>query len=197
MRTEICISGFGGQGIVLAGYILGKAAALYAGKEAVMTQAYGPEARGGASSANVIISDLTVDYPFVQQPDILVALSQEGYLKFRPKAKEGALIIIDRDLVDPFVEDSPAVIPATQIAEELGKRIVANVVMLGFFTAVADVVNREAIQNSIESTVKPKTLPLNLEAFNRGFLYFKESTRTNAEKAALEFERSSLPSNEI
>ena len=188
MRTEICITGFGGQGIVLAGYILGKAAALYDGKEAVMTQAHGPEARGGASSANVVISDLTVDYPFVQKPDILIALSQEAYLKFRPKAKEGAQVFIDQDLIDPFEYDSPVVIPATRIAEDLGKRIVANVVMLGFFTAAAGVVSKEAMLKSIESTVKPKTLSLNLEAFERGFMHTAQETNTSAEIAVQEFD---------
>jgi 2-oxoglutarate ferredoxin oxidoreductase subunit gamma len=186
MRTEICISGFGGQGIVLAGYILGKAAALFDGKEAVMTQSYGPEARGGASSANVIISDLTVDFPFVQKPGILVALSQEGYLKFRPKAREGALIYIDRELVDPFEDDTPAAIPATRIAEDLGKRIVANVVMLGFFTAAAGVVTREAMLKSIETTVKPKTLSLNLEAFDKGFAYLNDGVKQTNKTAVRE-----------
>ena len=98
MRKEIRISGFGGQGVVLAGYILGKALTLYDGLEAVMTQSYGPEARGGASSANVIVSDRSIAYPFVQQPDILVALSQEAYTRFRPMTKPEALILIDEDL---------------------------------------------------------------------------------------------------
>ena len=171
MRTEICISGFGGQGIVLAGYILGKAITLYAGREAVMTQAYGPEARGGASSANIVMSDETVDYPFVLKADILVALSQEAYSKFRPTAKPGGIVLVDSDLVQPFEDDHPRGIPATRIAEELGKRIVANVVMLGFFTAATDIVGREAVERAIETTVKPRTLPLNLEAFESGYTY--------------------------
>ena len=187
MRTEICISGFGGQGIVLAGYILGKAAALYDGKEAVMTQSHGPEARGGASSANVIISDQTVDFPFVQNPDLLIALSQEGYLKFRPRAKEGAGIFIDHDLVDPFEDDLPAAIPATRIAEDLGRRIVANVVMLGFFTAAVNVVSREAMEKSLETTVKPKTLSLNLDAFSQGFLQYKGGVKKSTEMVVREF----------
>ena len=87
MRQEIRLSGFGGQGIVLAGYILGKALTIYDGLEAVMTQAYGPEARGGASSANILVSDKAIDYPIVHHPDILVALSQEAYSKFKPTAK--------------------------------------------------------------------------------------------------------------
>ena len=102
MRQEIRISGFGGQGVGLAGFILGKALALYEGREAVMTQSYGPEARGGASSTNVVLSDQEIAYPFVQNPDVLVALSQEAYSKFRPQVKDGALVLIDADLVTPL-----------------------------------------------------------------------------------------------
>jgi 2-oxoglutarate ferredoxin oxidoreductase subunit gamma len=171
MRKEIRISGFGGQGVVLAGYILGKALALYEGREAVMTQSYGPEARGGASSANVVLSDQPIAYPFVQLADVLVALSQEAYTKFRPSAKQDALILIDRDLVTPADGDVVFSIPATQIAEELGRRMVANVVMLGFFTAVAGLVSHESILQAIQTSVKAKTLPLNLRAFEAGYAY--------------------------
>ena len=169
MRKEIRISGFGGQGVVLAGYILGKALTLYDGVEAVMTQAYGPEARGGASSANIVLSNEPIDYPFVQHPDILVTLSQEAYSKFRPTAKPDALVLIDEDLVHSLKQDHHHMIPATRLAEELGRRIVANVVMLGFFTAVTGVVSREAMEKAIKSSVKPKTLPLNLRAFMTGY----------------------------
>jgi 2-oxoglutarate ferredoxin oxidoreductase subunit gamma len=171
VRREIRLSGFGGQGIVLAGYILGKALTLYDGLEAVMTQAYGPEARGGASSANILVSDEPIDYPIVQRPDILVALSQEAYTKFKPTAKADALILIDEDLVSPTANGQHQAIPATRLAESLGRRIVTNVVMLGFFTAVSGVVSREAMEKAIESSVKPKTAPLNLEAFAAGYEY--------------------------
>jgi 2-oxoglutarate ferredoxin oxidoreductase subunit gamma len=171
MRKEIRISGFGGQGIVLAGYILGKALTLYDGVEAVMTQAYGPEARGGASSANIVISDEPIDYPFVQRPDILVALSQEAYTKFKPTVKANALILIDEDLVNALDHDRHYAIPATRLAEDLGRRIVTNVVMLGFFTAVTGVVSREAMEQAIKSSVKAKTGPLNLSAFGAGYEY--------------------------
>ena len=171
MRKEIRLSGFGGQGIVLAGYILGKALTIYDGLEAVMTQSYGPEARGGASSANIMVSDEPIDYPIVQRPDILVALSQEAYTKFRPTAKAGALILIDEDLVEPTDHKGHYTIPATRLAEGLGRRIVTNVVMLGFFTAVTGVVSREAMEEAIKSSVKPKTVPLNLDAFAAGFEY--------------------------
>ncbi|MFC2025939.1 2-oxoacid:acceptor oxidoreductase family protein [Chloroflexota bacterium] len=171
MRKEIRIAGFGGQGIVLAGYILGKALSLYDGLEAVMTQSYGPEARGGASSANVIASDEPIDYPFIQRPDILVAISQEAYSKFRPTVKPDSLILIDGELIKPFDNDHPQEIPATSFAEELGRRIVTNIVMMGFFTAVTDVVSRGAMEKAIESSVKSKTVPLNMAAFAKGYEY--------------------------
>lgn len=184
MRKEIRIAGFGGQGIGLAGYILGKAATLYEDMEAVMTQSYGPEARGGASSTNVVISDEQIDYPFVQRPDILVAMSQEAYTKFRPTAKPGAVILIEEDLIEPFPGDILHSIPATQLAEDMGQRIVTNVVMLGFFTAVTGVVGREAMEKAIESSVHSKFVPLDLQAFAAGFDHVPEELATPEEQAS-------------
>ena len=174
MRREIRISGFGGQGVGLAGHILGKALAIYDGKDAVMTQAYGPEARGGASSANIVVSEAEIAYPFVQEPDVLIALSQEAYTKFRPTAKNKARILIDDGLVIPSDDDTPLKIPATKLAEELGNRIVTNLVMLGFFTAVTDIVSRESMEEAIKSSVKAKYIDLNLKAFATGFEYALE-----------------------
>ena len=171
MRKEIRITGFGGQGVALAGNILGKAIALYAGLEAVMTQAYGPEARGGASSANLVVADEPIDYPFVQAPDILIALSQDAYTTFRDTAKPGALIMVDADLVVPHEDDRPLRVPATRIAEELGVRRAANIVMLGFFAAVTGIPGREAMERAIETSLKPKLVPVNLRAFAAGFAY--------------------------
>lgn len=171
MKKEIRISGFGGQGVALAGTILGKAFSLYSDYEAVMTQSYGPEARGGASSVNLVISDEPIDYPFVQHPDILVALSAEGYTHFRQTANDNALIIVESDLVNPANGDNPYCIPATRLAEELGRRVVTNVVMVGYFTAVTGLVSPEAVEKAIADSVKPKTLPLNLKAFAAGFEY--------------------------
>ena len=171
MYKEIRIAGFGGQGVVLAGYILGKAMSLYNGYEAVMTQSYGPEARGGASSANIVVSDEPIDFPFVQEPDILVAISQEAYNKFRPSIKPDAIILIDQDLVNPLENDHPFRIPATNLAEKLGRKIVTNVVMVGFFTAISGFLKPEAVEEAIRTSVKPKTIPLNLEAFAEGFTY--------------------------
>ncbi len=180
MRKEIRIAGFGGQGVVLAGYILGKALTLYDGFEAVMTQAYGPEARGGASSANLVVSNQPIDYPIVEHPDILVALSQEAYTRFRPTATTDALILIDEELVDPFLTDNPYRIPATRLAEELGRRLVANVVMLGFFTAVTRLIGQAAMQQAIQTSVKAKAGPLNLQAFAKGYEYALTATAVPA-----------------
>lgn len=171
MRKEIRFAGFGGQGVGLAGYILGKALALYDGFETVMTQAYGPEARGGSSSANVVVSDRPIAYPFVQHPDILVALSQEAYTKYFPTTKSDALILIDEDLVSPRSGGEVYFVPATRLAEEMERRIVANMVMLGFFTGVTGLVTRNAVEEAIKTTVKAKTVPLNLKAFVKGYEY--------------------------
>lgn len=181
MRQEIRISGFGGQGIGLAGFILGKAIALYSGKEAVMTQSYGPEARGGASSANIVLSEREIAYPFVQQPDILVAMSQEAYSKFRNTIKDDAVIIIEEDLVQPNSDDTPFKIPATRMAEGLGRRIVSNIVMLGYLTAVTELIDKEAMIQAIRSSVPEKTVPLNLEAFEAGYAYSPQEAKVQNE----------------
>ena len=171
MRKEVRLSGFGGQGIGLAGLLLGHAITLYDDLEAVMTQSYGPEARGGASSADVIVSDTPIDYPFVQQPDILVALSQEAYSKFSPSVKEDAFILIDEELVSPAEGDDFYGIPATGLAEKLGRRIVTNVVMLGYFSVVTGLVSRKAVESALKDVLAPKILPLNLKAFANGYTY--------------------------
>ncbi|NIS82853.1 MAG: hypothetical protein GTO14_22240 [Anaerolineales bacterium] len=171
MRREIRISGFGGQGVGLFGYILGKAFSLYQDLFAVMTQSYGPEARGGASSASVVVADRPIDFPFIQQADVLVALSQEGYSRFRPLAKADALVIIEGDLVVPESGDQVLGIPATRMAEELGRRIVANMIMIGFLTAADDLIVREAVERAVETTVRPSTFELNRKAFEVGFSY--------------------------
>ena len=167
--TQVRFGGFGGQGIILAGSLLGKAASLYGGKEAVFTQAYGPEARGGACRADVIISDEPVGYPYVSQPDILAIMFQEAYVNFGSELKPGGVLIVEQDLVTPDIEKAPALaLPATRIATDLGNRIVANVVLLGFLVAVTGVVSPDAIEQAIRSTIKEKALDLNLRAFAAG-----------------------------
>jgi 2-oxoglutarate ferredoxin oxidoreductase subunit gamma len=168
MRQEVRIAGFGGQGVVLAGYVLGKALALYSELEAVMTQSHGPEARGGASSADLVVSTEPIAYPFVQMPDYLVAMSQEAYTKFRPTIKVDAMVLIDRDLVKPHDGDQINAIPATQLAEDLGRRIVTNVVMLGYVTALTEIVKPEAMLRALEDTLNSSILELNIKAFESG-----------------------------
>lgn len=178
MRKEIRISGFGGQGVALAGLILGKALALYEEVEAVMTQNHGPEARGGASSADVVMSDQAIAYPFVQQADVLIALSQEAYTKFRPQARPDGMVLIDQDLVTSQKGDRVWSIPATRLAEELGRRIMTNMVMLGFFTAVTGLVRRENMEKALAASLKASIVPINLRAFAIGFEYAREKEKT-------------------
>jgi 2-oxoglutarate ferredoxin oxidoreductase subunit gamma len=174
VRQEVRISGFGGQGVALAGFVLGKALSLSEGLEVVMTQSYGPEARGGASSSNLVIADKEINYPLVQDADVLVIFSQEGYTKYRPQVKPDAIVFIDEDLVTISEKDEVHRIPATKIAEELGRRIVANMVMLGYLTAITGLAKRESMEESIKTTVREKTVPLNLKAFAAGYEYAPE-----------------------
>jgi 2-oxoglutarate ferredoxin oxidoreductase subunit gamma len=174
VRQEIRISGFGGQGVALAGFILGKALSLSEGLEVVMTQSYGPEARGGASSSNLVVADKEINYPLVQEADIFIAFSQEGYTKYRPQAKPEAVVFIDEDLVTISEQDEVHRIPATRIAEGLGRRIVANMVMLGYITAVTGLAKRESMEKSIQTTVRERTIPLNMKAFAAGYEYVPE-----------------------
>ena len=177
-RNEVCISGFGGQGIILAGHIMGEAASKFDKKSAVLTKSYGPESRGGACAARLVISDSDVHYPYLTQPNLLVAMSQEAYDKYASKVPADGLIIIDETLVDPEVVPHRAPVlrmPATKVAEELGNRIVANVVMLGFVAGATDVVSAEAMRKAVLETVPKKALELNRKAFDTGLEYAKKA----------------------
>ena len=169
---QVRFGGVGGQGIVLVSRLLGIAAALFDGKEAVCTQSYGPEARGGAAKADVVISDDAVDYPFVTEADVLAVLFQDAYTKFRPHMRAGGTLIVDADLVRPSAEDADAVvIPAIRIAEELGSKIVANIVMLGCLVGKTGIVSRESVEEAIRSTVKEHVLDLDLKALDAGIRF--------------------------
>lgn len=177
MRREIRFAGFGGQGIVLSGFIVGKAATIFDKKHAVLTQNYGPEARGGACSADIVISDSGIEYPKLTAPDILVIMSQEAYHTYGNNLGKNSMLIIDKDLVniEPKVKKNKVyAIPSTRFAEELGKKIVANIVMLGFFTAVSKVVSFESMEKAILSSVPKGTEELNMKAFNQGYEYGKK-----------------------
>lgn len=173
-RTEVRLSGAGGQGIVLAGQILGQAASLYEkGKSATFTQSYGPEARGGSCSAEVVISNESVGYPYVINPQVLVIMSQEAYNKYTQNLNPGTLVIVDKDLVklDPAKKLKILSIPATNLAREMGRVVVANIVMLGFVAAVSDVVSAKALKESIVATVPEGTGEFNIKAFTVGYEY--------------------------
>jgi 2-oxoglutarate ferredoxin oxidoreductase subunit gamma len=175
--TEIRVAGFGGQGVILSAMVIGKAASIFTDGFATLTQSFGPEARGSACSAQVIVSDQPVLYPYVARPDILVVMSQEAYTRFAPEVKKGGLLLVEEDLVRlADVPDGIRVygVPATRLAEELGKRMVLNIVMVGFFAAVAGLLTREALRQAVADSVPPAFKDLNLRAFDKGYEYGTE-----------------------
>lgn len=172
--TEIRIAGFGGQGVILSAMVIGKAASIFEGDFATMTQSFGPEARGGACSAQVILSDSPVLYPYVTHPDILVVMSQEAYTKFAPEVKTGGTLVVERDLVNIGnipPETKVFSCPATRLAEELGKRMVLNIVMVGFFAAVTKLLKPDALRQAVSDSVPPAFKELNEKAFDKGYQY--------------------------
>ena len=171
-KKEIIFTGFGGQGIVLAGRIVGMSASLGDNMESTLVQAYGPEARGGACSAQVIISDGSIHYPYVRHPDILICMSQAGFDKFIGQLKEDGTLIIDQDLVRPKGTDRDFFsIPSTRMAEELGRKMMANIIMFGFFTALTGAVTLDAARKAVIKSVPKGTEKMNETAFNKGCDY--------------------------
>ena len=171
---EIKFGGFGGQGVILAGIIIGRAASIYDNKFATLTQSFGPEARGSACSAQVIVSDKNILYPYVTKPEILLVMSQEACNKFLPETTDDAIVIIEEDLVKPkgLKPDMKVYgIPATRLAEELGRKMILNIVMVGFFTAVTRLVDYKAVKEAVKASVPQGTEDMNLKAFDRGYQY--------------------------
>ncbi|MDA8305949.1 MAG: 2-oxoacid:acceptor oxidoreductase family protein [Deltaproteobacteria bacterium] len=186
MRKEVLITGLGGQGIVLAGQVLGMAACLADHLETSFTQSYGPEARGGACSAQLIISDKPIHYPYVREADILVCMSQGGYEKYRPMLKDEGTLIIDQDMVRSG-EGAPGdvfSVPATRMAEELGRKMIANIVMLGFVTSVTSAVSLEGMLSSVADSVPKGTEKTNIAAFNKGYDLGQAMLKARMKKAA-------------
>ena len=172
--TEIRIAGFGGQGVILSAIVIGKAGCIYEGGFSTMTQSFGPEARGGACSAQVILSDSPVLYPYVTRPDVLVVMSHEAYTIFAPQVRENGTLIIEQDLVR--VDTIPTGVrvyscPATRLAEELGKKMVLNIVMVGFFGAVTGLLQPDSLRNAIADSVPEAYRDLNRKAFDKGYEY--------------------------
>ena len=170
-RYEIRLSGAGGQGLILVGKILAEAAAIYDEKNATQSQSYGPEARGGASRSEVIISDDDIDYPKATNIDLLLAMTQEAVDKYSKDVKNGGIIIVDSN----FVKENPSGdfkvydYPITNIAEdELGKKIVANIIALGVIVKLSGIISENAVINAIRARVPKGTEELNIKAFKHG-----------------------------
>jgi len=168
-RTEIRLAGEGGQGMILAGIILAEAAAIYDGKNAVQTQSYGPEARGGASRAEVVIADGEIDHPEVLEADVLVALSQEAFQKYCTIVKADGLLIVDSDEIKA-APDRAIKIPISKLAiETTGKAITANTVALGILVGLTGIVSPEAIEKAVAARAPKGTEEMNRKALAAGF----------------------------
>ncbi len=174
-KTEIRVGGLGGQGVILCGMIIGKAASIYDNKHATLIQAFGPEARGSACSAQVIVSDQAIGYPYVRRPDVLVLLSQDALVQFSPQLKPDGLVLYEEELVHPHGKLPGGVralgIPATRFAEELGRRLVLNSVMVGFFAGATGLLPHAAVEKAVLDSVPKGTEDLNLRALGKGYDY--------------------------
>jgi len=185
-ERHILITGFGGQGIILAGDILGRAATIYDHKFSTMTQSYGPEARGSSCSAQVIISNEEILFPCVREPEVLICLSQEGYTKNVGTLRRSGVLIWDTDLVQTKNLDPVLVaynIPATRFAEELGNKMMANIVMLGFLAAIHDLVSIKAMHKAVMDSVPEPTKEINAKAFERGRQYGEAVLKSKAKRS--------------
>ena len=185
MEKEILICGFGGQGIVLTGNILGRAATIYDQKHATMTQSYGPEARGGSCMSQVVIGEEEILFPYVENPRVLVCMSQEGFDKNVGTLVPDGLLVWDTDLVETGAVRGDCTAyhaPATRFAEELGNKMMANIVMLGFLSAVSNLVSAEALKQAVMDSVPPNTTEKNARAFDRGREYGEAILKSRAKK---------------
>lgn len=185
-RYEMRLSGEGGQGLVLAGKILAEAAAIYEGINATQSQSYGPEARGGASRSEVILSDEDIDFPKAVQLDLLLALTQEACDRYTGDVKSDGILLADADAVQSipvgaFRSYRAPVIRAAR--EQLGREIVANIVALGIITRVAGIVSEESVREAILTRVPKGTEEINLKAFDLG-LTMADEIRAEERKQA-------------
>jgi len=157
------------------GYIIGKATSIFDDRFSVLNQSFGPEARGSACSAQVLVNKERILYPYLRNNDIMIAMSQEGFDMHYPALRDKGILIYEKDLVKPGkIRKSVNAysVPSTRIAEEMGRTLIQNVVMLGFFTAAADLVEYDAMRKAVETSVPPGTEELNLSAFQKGYDYF-------------------------
>jgi len=169
-RKEIRLAGEGGQGMILAGIILAEAAAIYDHKNATQTQSYGPEARGGASKAEVVIDQGEIDHPEVILADVLVAMSQEACDKYAGNMKKDGILIVDQERVGRVPSNRAIKVPITRLAQESsGKSITANVVALGVLVGLTGVVSRQAITQAVAARAPKGTEEMNQAALSAGF----------------------------
>jgi 2-oxoglutarate ferredoxin oxidoreductase subunit gamma len=175
--TQIRVAGFGGQGVIMAATVIGKARCIYESGFSTMTQNFGPEARGGACSAQLILSREPILYPYVTQTDASVIMSQEAFTKFAGEIKAGGVLLIEQDLVRVSNLTTGVRVygvPATRLAEQIGKRMMQNIVMVGFFGAVTGFCGVEPLKQAVLDSVPAHTRELNVKAFEAGFEYGKK-----------------------
>jgi 2-oxoglutarate ferredoxin oxidoreductase subunit gamma len=180
-RQEILLTGAGGQGLILAAIVLAEAA-VNDNKNVVQTQSYGPEARGGASMAGVIIDVDTIEYPKVTRPTILLCMNQASFNKYLPKTKPGCTIIVDSTFVSgPYHEEyNIKPFPITRMAKEkIGREVVANMLALGVINAATGIINREIFRESIFKLAPKGSGELNQQAFDLGYSLYEEDSGQN------------------
>jgi 2-oxoglutarate ferredoxin oxidoreductase subunit gamma len=172
--TTVRIAGFGGQGVILAGMVIGKAAAIHDRKSVTLIQSFGPEARGSSCSVQLTVSDNDILYPYITQSNIVVVMSQEAASRFSPELHPQGVLLFEQDLIE-LGDLPPEVktygIPATRLAEELGRKLVLNMVMVGFVTAMTELATPEAVRKAVADSVPRGTESLNLAAFEKGLDY--------------------------
>ncbi len=173
-RYEIRLAGSGGQGLILAGIILAEAAGIYDGKFVCQSQSYGPAARGGASKAEVVISDEEIDYPKAIQPDVLLAMNQKSLDTYLSDMKPDGLLLVDATLVPEIPDHQAIAIPFTRIARELGKEMVANIVALGALATLTGAVTRKSLETVVLARVPKGTEDLNKKALAAGIAAAKQ-----------------------
>lgn len=180
MKYEIRLGGKGGQGLVLAGIILGEAASTYENFYAVQRQSYGPEARGGASRSDVIISDEEIEYPIIDEPDILLAMSQEAYEKYVHQLKKGGILLIDKSLVLENVADRNTKLYSvdfTKLARKsFNMEMVANIIALGTIVNLLKIISKDSILKVLEKRVSLKYFATNQNALELGMSFSEGET---------------------
>jgi 2-oxoglutarate ferredoxin oxidoreductase subunit gamma len=177
-RYEIRLSGSGGQGLILMGIILAEAIGIYDGKFVAQTQAYGPEARGGSSKAEVVVSDEEIDYPKAMKPDLLLAMNQKSCDEFYPELKPDGILIVDSTFVRQIPTPKAFQIPFTRIAREKFKReVVANIIALGALTQLTPMVSAKAVEAAVLARVPKGTETLNRDALKAGMAAAKRAKK--------------------